>query len=226
MGWLTTEIDRARRREKDGQVIERIGDGEFRLSPPLSDDDVLQLKVGDRVKITGTIYGARDAAHKRFIAALDGGESLPFDVKGQIIYYVGPTPARPGRNVGSAGPTTAGRLDPFTPRLLDEGLKAAIGKSNRGEEVRESLKKNKAVYFLAIGGAGALLSRQVKKVDVIAYEDLGTESVKRFEVEDFPVIVCDDAYGNDLLWEGRKQYRDLSKLDDYKPSDKMVISGG
>ncbi|HEX5939141.1 MAG TPA: Fe-S-containing hydro-lyase [Dehalococcoidia bacterium] len=207
-------------------MIEKTGENEFKLSPPLTDEDVLQLKVGDRVRISGTIYGARDAAHKRFIAALDNGEELPFDVRGQIIYYVGPTPARPGRSVGSAGPTTAGRLDPFTPRLLDEGLKAAIGKSNRGEEVRESLKKNKAVYFLAIGGAGALLSRQVKNVEVIAYEDLGTESVKRFEVEDFPVIVCDDAYGNDLLWEGRKQYRDLSKLEGYQPSEKMVISGG
>jgi fumarate hydratase subunit beta len=207
-------------------VIEKTGENEFKLSPPLTDEDVLQLKVGDRVKISGTIYGARDAAHKRFVAALDSGEELPFDVRGQIIYYVGPTPARPGRSVGSAGPTTAGRLDPFTPRLLDEGLKAAIGKSNRGEDVRESLKKNKAVYFLAIGGAGALLSRQVKSVEVIAYEDLGTESVKRFEVEDFPVIVCDDAYGDDLLWEGRKQYRDLSKLDGYQPSEKMVISGG
>ncbi|MEX2236235.1 MAG: Fe-S-containing hydro-lyase [Dehalococcoidia bacterium] len=207
-------------------MLEKLGDNEYRLSPPLSDDDVMQLKVGDRVKISGTIYGARDAAHKRFIAALDAGEALPFDVKGQIIYYVGPTPARPGRQVGSAGPTTAGRLDPFTPRLLEEGLKAAIGKSNRGEEVRESLKKNKAVYFLAIGGAGALLSQQVRSVEVIAYEDLGTESVKRFVVEDFPVIVCDDAYGNDLLWDGRRQYRDMSKLEGYTPSEKMVISGG
>jgi fumarate hydratase subunit beta len=212
--------------EKETPMLEKTGDNEYKLSPPLSDGDVMQLTVGDRVKISGTIYGARDAAHKRFIAALDAGEDLPFDVKGQIVYYVGPTPARPGRSVGSAGPTTAGRLDPFTPRLLDIGLKAAIGKSNRGEEVRESLKKNKAVYFLAIGGAGALLSRRVKKVEIIAYEDLGTESVKRFEVEDFPVIVCDDAYGNDLLWEGRKQYRDMSKLGDYKPSEKMVISGG
>lgn len=207
-------------------MLEQIGEHEFRLSPPLTDEEVLQLRIGDRVKVSGVLYGARDAAHRRMLATLDAGEPLPFDLRGQIIYYVGPSPARPGRVIGSAGPTTAGRMDPFTPRLLELGLKGAIGKSNRGEEVRAALKKQVAVYFIAIGGAGALLSQHVKRVEVIAYEDLGTESVKRIEVEEFPVIVCDDAHGDDLLLAGRRQYREMSKLGDYVPSERMVIGGG
>jgi fumarate hydratase subunit beta len=189
--------------------------GEIRLTAPLTDDDVAQLRVGDHVKFYGTIYTSRDAAHKRIIAAIDDGKEVPYELAGNVIYYVGPTPARPGRVVGSAGPTTAMRLDPYTPPLLERGLKAIIGKGGRGPEVKQALQKYKAVYLIAIGGAGALLSQTIKKLDVIAYEDLGTESVKKLEVEGFPAIVCCDMYGGDLLLEGKDQYRDQSVLGDY-----------
>ncbi len=207
-------------------AVERLNDLEVRVRTPLTDEDVSQLKIGDHVRLSGVIYAARDAAHGRMIQALDADGGLPFDIKGQLIYYVGPTPPRPGRVAGAFGPTTSMRIDPFTPRLLQEGLKACMGKGNRGPEVQEALKKYHAVYFMAVGGAAAMLSHFVKKIEVIAYEELGTESLKRVEVEDFPAVVMDDCEGRDLLMEGRKQWRDLSKLGSYKPSERVVAAGG
>ncbi len=207
-------------------AVERVSDLEVRLSTPLADDDPLELKIGDHVRLSGVIYTARDAAHARLIGALDEGKPLPIDVKGQLIYYVGPTPSRPGRVAGAFGPTTSMRMDPFTPRLLQEGLKACMGKGNRGPEVQAALKQFQAVYLMAVGGAGAMLSQFIKSVAVVAYEDLGTESIKRVEVADFPAVVMDDAYGRDLLNEGRKQWRDTSKLGAYNPADLIVIAGG
>jgi fumarate hydratase subunit beta len=192
--------------------------GEIRLTAPFTEDDIAQLKAGDHVRFYGTIYTARDAAHRRMLEAVDKGESLPFDIKGQVVYYVGPTPARPGRVIGAAGPTTSMRLDPFTPRMLELGLKMIIGKGGRGPKVREALKERKAAYCLAVGGAGALLSKAVKSLEVIAYEELGTESVKRLEVEGFPAIVCCDMHGGDLLLQGKEQWRKPEKLGSYKPS--------
>ncbi len=180
---------------------------EVRITPPLTDEDVERLRIGDRVLITGVIYTARDAAHKRMMEALEKGKPLPFDPRGQILYYVGPTPTRPGQVIGSAGPTTSGRMDPYTPKLLEMGLKATIGKGERGDEVREAMKRFKALYFIAVGGAAALLAKRIKEVEVIAYEDLGPEAVRRLYVEDFPVIVANDAYGGDLFKEGRMRYR-------------------
>ena len=149
-----------------------------KITTPLTDDVIEQLHAGDAVQITGTIYVGRDSAHKRMIAALDAGEELPFDPQGQIIYYMGPSPARPGRPSGSAGPTTSYRMDPYTPRMLEVGLKAMIGKGNRSPEVREALKKHKAVYFAAIGGAAALIADSIKEAEVIAYDDLGAEALR------------------------------------------------
>ena len=206
--------------------VERINDLEVRLSTPITEEDVEKMKIGDHVLISGVIYTARDAAHNRMVAALNNNEPLPIDIKGQLIYYVGPTPTRPGHVAGAVGPTTSMRMDPFTPRLLAEGLKACMGKGNRGPEVQEALKQHHAVYFMAVGGAGAMLSQFVKKIEVVAYEDLGTESIKRLEVEDFPAVVMDDCQGRDLLMEGRKQWRDLTKLGGYKPSERIVISAG
>jgi fumarate hydratase subunit beta len=190
--------------------------GEIRATPPFSDDDVAQLRVGDHVRFYGTIYTARDAAHRRMIAALNEGKPLPIDVRGQVIYYVGPSPARPGRVIGSAGPTTAMRLDPFTPALLDQGLKVIIGKGGRGSIVKKSLQDHKAVYLFAIGGAGALLSKTINKMEIVAYEDLGTESIKKLDVEGFPAIVCCDMYGGDLLLQGKEQYRRQDVLGEYQ----------
>ena len=190
--------------------------GEIKAYPPFTDDDVAQLRVGDHVKFYGTIYTARDAAHRRMVTGLADGTPLPMDITGQVIYYVGPSPARPGRVIGSAGPTTAMRLDPFTPTLLEHGLKVIIGKGGRGSVVKKALQEHKAVYLFAIGGAGALLSKTVKSLDVIAYEDLGTESIKKLEVEGFPAIVCCDMYGGDLLLAGKEQYRDQSALGEYE----------
>ena len=189
-------------------------------------DDVSQLKDRRPRANHGTIYTARDAAHNRMIESLNKGEPLPMDIKGQLIYYTGPTPARPGRASGAIGPTTAMRMDPFTPQMLAAGMKACMGKGNRGPEVREALKQYHGVFFAAVGGAGAMLSQYVKKLEVIAYADLGTESLKRAEVEDFPAVVMDDCEGRDLLNEGRKQWRDMSKLGNYKPSDRIVVSAG
>ena len=206
--------------------VERISDLEVRLTMPATEEDVLQLKIGDHVLVSGVIYTARDAAHHRLIAALNAGEKLPIDIEGQLIYYVGPTPARPGKVSGAFGPTTSMRMDPFTPPLLKVGLKVCMGKGNRGPEVQAALKKYKAVYLMAVGGASAMLSQFIKKVEVVAYEDLGTESIKRVEVEDFPAVVMDDCEGRDLLMEGRKQWRDMSKLGDYEPSEEIKVAQG
>ena len=178
-----------------------------RLRAPLRDEDILALRAGQQVLISGILYTARDAAHERMAQALDRGDDLPFDLKGQIIYYVGPTPAPPGRVIGAAGPTTAGRMDRHTPALLARGLKGMIGKGPRSEEVREALKRYKAVYLGGIGGAGALLSQRVRSAELIAYEDLGTEAVRRLEVEDFPVIVVNDCYGGDAYAEAKARWR-------------------
>jgi fumarate hydratase subunit beta len=178
-----------------------------RIKTPLTEEDVLKLKIGDSVLITGKIYTARDAAHKRLIDLIQKGESLPVDLKGQIIYYVGPAPAKPGYIIGPAGPTTSGRCDPYTPILLSLGLKGMIGKGVRSKEVRDAMKKFKAVYFSATGGAAALIAKNIKAVKIIAYEDLGPEAIRELEVEDFPVIVADDAHGGDLFEEGVKRYR-------------------
>lgn len=168
------------------------------LIPPLSDEAVGRLKAGDRVFISGDIYTARDTAHKRLVELLGRRESLPFPLQGQIIYYAGPAPAPPGKPVGSCGPTTSSRMDAYAPRLLQEGLKAMIGKGPRSPEVISAMKNHRAVYFAAIGGAGALIARCVKKAEIVAYEDLGTEAVRRLTVERMPVIVVNDLYGNDL----------------------------
>ncbi len=185
-----------------------------RLSPPLSDSDVEGLRAGDRVLITGVLYTARDAAHKRLIELIESGGELPFDIKGQIIYYVGPTPAKPGQVIGSAGPTTSGRMDAYTPKLLELGLKATIGKGARSSAVKEAMKKYKAVYMAAVGGAAALISKCIKKAEVIAYEDLGPEAIRRLEVEDFPAVVINDIYGNDLFIEAVKRYKEAFAQDD------------
>ncbi len=171
---------------------------EYRITAPLDKNVVKKLKAGDYVWISGTIYTARDAAHKRMQETLDKGQELPVDWKDNIIYYMGPSPAREGRVIGSAGPTTSSRMDPYAPRLLDMGLGGMIGKGKRSPAVSEAIVQNGSVYFAAVGGAGALLSRQIKKAEVIAYDDLGTEAIRRLEVEDLPVIVVIDPEGNDL----------------------------
>jgi fumarate hydratase subunit beta len=178
----------------------------MRLTTPLTDEVVEQLRAGDKVGITGVIYVGRDAAHKRLVAALNAGETLPFDPQGQIIYYMGPSPAKPGDPIGSAGPTTSYRMDPYAPRMMEVGLKGMIGKGNRSLPVREAMQKHKAVYFGAIGGAGALIAKSIKAARVIAYEDLGAEALRRLEVEDFPAIVVNDIYGGDAYQDGLKQY--------------------
>lgn len=175
------------------------------ITTPLNQEILASLKSGDQVLLTGTIYTARDAAHARLIKALDNGEKLPFDVKDQIIYYVGPTPTKPGQAFGSAGPTTAYRMDSFTPRLISEGLKGMIGKGKRSIEVKEAL-KNKAVYFAAVGGAAALMGKCVVKSEIIAYEDLGAEAIRKLDVVELPIIVVNDIYGNDLYLDGPKSY--------------------
>lgn len=175
------------------------------IHTPLTLEKIKELKSGDQVLLSGTIYTARDAAHARMIAALDNQEPLPFDVNGQVIYYVGPTPAKPGQAFGSGGPTTSYRMDAYTPRLIDEGLIGMIGKGKRSPEVKEAL-KNRAVYFAAVGGAAALIGQCVVKAEVIAYDDLGAEAVRKLEVKDFPIIVINDIYGNDLYISGRKSY--------------------
>lgn len=184
---------------------------EKRITTPLTEDKVKDLKAGDSVLITGTIYTARDAAHKRLVELLDKGEELPLDVKDAIIYYVGPTPAKPGMALGSAGPTTSYRMDPYSAKLLDKGLKGMIGKGLRGEEVVESIIKNKAVYFAAIGGAAALIGRSIEQAELVAYEDLGAEAIRKLEVVDLPVVVVIDSEGNNLYEIGQKQYLDSLK---------------
>ena len=168
------------------------------ITVPLSDEDARSLKSGDYVYVTGTIYTARDAAHKRMQEALDRGEALPLELKNNVIYYMGPSPAREGRPIGSAGPTTASRMDKYAPALLDLGLKGMIGKGKRSQAVKDAIVRNGAVYFAAVGGAGALLSKSILSSEVIAYDDLGTEAIRRLEVKDFPAIVVIDADGNNL----------------------------
>ncbi|MBI1848587.1 MAG: Fe-S-containing hydro-lyase [Candidatus Rokubacteria bacterium] len=187
-------------------MIQAAADGIKDIRTPLSDADVESLKSGDRVRITGVIYTARDAAHGRLFPLIEQGQPLPIDVKGAIIYYTGPSPARPGNVVGSVGPTTASRMDKFTPALFKLGLKGTIGKGYRGQAVKDALKQYKSVCFGAIGGAGAVLSEFVKKLDVVAYEDLGTEAIRRLEVEGFPAIVLYDCHGGDLYTDGQKAY--------------------
>jgi fumarate hydratase subunit beta len=178
----------------------------MKLTTPLTDEAIEKLRAGDKVSITGVIYVGRDAAHKRMVAALDAGESLPFAPQGQIIYYMGPAPAKPGDPIGSAGPTTSYRMDPYAPRMMEAGLKGMIGKGNRSMPVREAMQQHKAVYMSAIGGAGALIAKSIKKAEVIAYSDLGAEALRRLEVEDFPAIVVNDIYGGDAYQDGLKQY--------------------
>lgn len=168
------------------------------MKVPLSQKDIENLHSGDYVYLTGTIFTARDAAHKRLFDSMNAGEEIPIQLENNIIYYMGPSPAREGKPVGSAGPTTSSRMDKYTPMLLNHGLKGMIGKGKRSEEVIESIVKNKAVYFAAVGGAGALLSKAIKKSTVIAYDDLGTEAIRKLEVEKFPVIVVIDSNGNNL----------------------------
>jgi fumarate hydratase subunit beta len=180
---------------------------EIKLKTPLGDEDVEKLQIGDKVLLTGVIYTGRDAAHKRLFDLIQAGKELPIDLRGQVIYYVGPAPAKPGKPIGSAGPTTSYRMDAYAPKLMELGLKGMIGKGNRGADVVEAMKKHKAVYLGATGGAGALLARSIKKAETIAYEDLGPEAIQRLEVEDFPVVVINDTKGNDLYVEGAKKYR-------------------
>lgn len=179
---------------------------DIKLTAPVKDTDLENLKAGDKVLISGIIYTARDAAHKRLIDLLNEGKELPFDIKNQIIYYVGPSPAKPGSAIGSAGPTTSYRMDSFAPELLDIGLKGMIGKGKRNDEVIEAIKRNKAVYFGAIGGAAALIARSIVKAEVIAYDDLGSEAIRKLEVKDFPAIVVIDSEGNNLYEIGQKEY--------------------
>ena len=179
---------------------------ERHITVPVVKEEIQDLRAGDYVYLTGVIYTARDAAHKRMDEALSEGKELPLDIKNQMIYYMGPSPAREGRPIGSAGPTTASRMDKYAPRLLDLGLGGMIGKGKRSQAVREAIVRNKAVYFAAVGGAGALLSKCIKKADVIAYDDLGTEAIRRLEIEELPAIVVIDSEGNNLYETAVKEY--------------------
>jgi len=179
---------------------------EIRLATPLTEEKVKELKAGDSVLLSGTIYAARDAAHKRLMELVNRGDELPLDIRNEVIYYVGPTPEKPGMVIGSAGPTTSYRMDPYAPKLLDMGLRGMIGKGERSEEVIEAIKRNKGVYFGAIGGAAALISKSIIKSEVVAYEDLGSEAIRKLEVIDFPVVVIIDTMGNNLYDIGQKEY--------------------
>lgn len=179
------------------------------IKAPFDQKEIDTLKAGDYVYISGTIYTARDAAHKRMYEALEGGQSLPFDIKDNVIYYMGPSPAREGRPIGSAGPTTASRMDKYAPKLMDMGLKGMIGKGKRSEAVIDSIVRNQGIYLAAVGGAGALLSKSIQSSEVIAYDDLGTEAIRRLEVKDFPAIVVIDKEGNNLYEMAVKEYRML-----------------
>ncbi|MFH1087231.1 MAG: Fe-S-containing hydro-lyase [Chloroflexota bacterium] len=179
----------------------------MQVSSPLTPEVVEKLRAGDQVSITGVIYSARDAAHKRLVDALERQEKPPVELAGQTVYYMGPSPAPPGRVIGSAGPTTSGRMDAYTPRLLASGLRAMIGKGNRSPEVMEAIKKYRAVYLAAVGGAGALIAQCIRKVEVVAYEELGPEAVRRLEVENLPAIVINDIYGGNLYEEGKARHR-------------------
>ncbi|NLM64376.1 MAG: Fe-S-containing hydro-lyase [Firmicutes bacterium] len=178
-----------------------------RITTPLDDVVVAGLRAGDQVLLTGVVYTARDAAHKRLVALIEEGKPLPFELAGQLIYYVGPTPAKPGEPIGSAGPTTAGRMDPYAPVLMEHGLKGMIGKGARSKAVRDAMVRHRAVYFAAVGGAGALAAKRIKSAEIVAYEDLGPEAVRKLYVEDFPLFVVNDVYGGDLYEEGVARYR-------------------
>ena len=184
---------------------------EYRLTTPCTSEDLAQLRAGDTVVLSGIIYTARDQAHKRMIEALDAGEELPFVLNGSAIYYVGPTPERPGQIIGSAGPTTSGRMDAYSPRLLDLGNKIMIGKGKRDEAVKEAVVRNGSVYLAAIGGAGALMAQSVKSLEVIAWPDLGCEAVRRLQVENFPLTVILDSHGGDLYVSGPSAYLSAEK---------------
>lgn len=186
---------------------------EIRITTPFTQEQALNLKAGDSVLLSGTIYTARDAAHKRMIELLEAGGELPFDIKNAIIYYVGPTPSKPGHVIGSAGPTTSGRMDGYAPKLLDLGLRGMIGKGHRNDVVIEAIKRNKAVYFAAIGGAAAVIADCVKSMEIIAYEELGAEAVRKLEVVDMPVIVAIDTDGGNYYDIGRKAYLDQRKTE-------------
>jgi fumarate hydratase subunit beta len=186
---------------------------EIRITTPFTQEQALNLKAGDSVLLSGTIYTARDAAHKRMIELLEAGGELPFDIKNAIIYYVGPTPSKPGHVIGSAGPTTSGRMDVYAPKLLDLGLRGMIGKGHRNDVVIEAIKRNKAVYFAAIGGAAAVIADCVKSMEIIAYEELGAEAVRKLEVVDMPVIVAIDTDGGNYYDIGRKAYLDQRKTE-------------
>jgi fumarate hydratase subunit beta len=178
-----------------------------KISLPLTERTVKELRAGDNVLLSGILYVARDAAHKRMAEVLEKGQLLPFDIRGQTIYYMAPSPARPGQIIGAAGPTTSGRLDSYTPRLLAAGLRGMVGKGARSQAVKEAARKHHAVYFAAIGGTGALISKSITRAEVIAYGDLGPEAMLRLEVQDFPATVVNDIYGGDLYEEGRAKYR-------------------
>ena len=179
---------------------------EYKLTTPITSEDTKKLKAGDIVFLNGTTFTARDAAHKRLVDLINEGKELPFDLKGSVIYFVGPTPPKPGEPIGSAGPTTSYRMDSYSPILIEHGQKGMIGKGKRNEAVKEACKKYKAVYFGATGGAGALIAKRIKKAEVIAYPELGPEAIRKLEVEDFPVTVVNDSYGGDLYEEGRKKW--------------------
>lgn len=178
-----------------------------RLITPLREREVEKLKIGDQVLLSGIIYTARDAAHMKLIELIEDGKEIPFDIKGAVIYYVGPAPAKPGQIIGSAGPTTSGRMDVYAPKLMELGMKGMIGKGNRSQEVIRAQQKYKCVYFGATGGVGALLAKAIKKSRIIAYEELGPEAIRELVVEDFPVIVINDIYGNDQYKEGIEKYK-------------------
>ena len=178
-----------------------------RIDLPLTEEMLSDLHAGDSLLLNGVIYVARDAAHKRMVEALDQSKPLPVDVAGQTFYFMGPSPARPGRPIGAAGPTTSGRMDAYSPRLMAVGLKGMIGKGPRSQDVKDAMVKYKAIYMGAIGGAGAMISKSILKADVVAYEELGAEALRRLEVRDFPVTVINDIYGGDLYEEGKRQYR-------------------
>lgn len=178
----------------------------YSFSLPLSDSDIKKLKAGDKVLLSGALYNARDAAHKRIINALESGQDLPFDINGQTIYYMGPSPARAGQVIGSAGPTTSARMDRYAPQMIKAGAKVMIGKGNRSEEVISAIKEHGGIYFAAIGGAGALLSKKIVKAEIVAYEDLGAEAIRKLEIKDFPAIVAVDSYGGDIFKQGKEAY--------------------
>ncbi|MCD6379729.1 Fe-S-containing hydro-lyase [bacterium] len=179
---------------------------EYSLETPLKDEEIRKLKAGDRVFLSGIIYTARDSAHERLVKLIEAGEELPIPLEGQVIYYVGPAPTPPGKAIGSAGPTTSYRMDPYTPLLIENGLKGMIGKGERTEPVVDAMKKGTAVYFAATGGVAALIARSVLSSEIVAYEDLGAEAIRRLEVKDFPIIVAQDCYGGNAYVEGQKKY--------------------